>query len=229
MRLISFSLWNENPVFTVGAGKNIMLAAKWFPDWMPIIYHDNTVPKEVVKFLGDEGAILEDMTGSKYQDHKAMWRFLALDRPDCTHAIMRDCDSRLSEREAGSVNQWLMSGYPFHIIRDHPWHECYWPINAGMWGSRRDFLPQMEALIRLYRVPSHDYGYDQTFLEACIWPKAKQHALIHSPVRPPAMAAKGWAELPKCRDAFIGERFDDKDNPNTVDRNERNSNVNYSL
>lgn len=52
---------------------------------------------------------------------------------------MRDVDSRLSARDRMAVEEWIQSGEPFHVLRDHPAH-CGWPINAGMWGGVKGAL-----------------------------------------------------------------------------------------
>ena len=61
--------------------------------------------------------------------------------------LIRDVDSRISRREAAAVGAWVLSGLPFHAMRDHPSHALYAQaglmMQAGMWGGTRDACPEM--------------------------------------------------------------------------------------
>ena len=50
--------------------------------------------------------------------------------------MSRDLDSRVTEREAAAVHEWLKSNKTLHSMRDHPWHTV--PIMGGGWGSKLD-------------------------------------------------------------------------------------------
>ena len=41
---------------------------------------------------------------------------------------------RFSARESAAVSEWLSSDLPFHIMRDHNYHNSR--ILAGMWGAK---------------------------------------------------------------------------------------------
>jgi len=43
-KVISFSLWGNIKLYTIGTVKNAILAKKIFPDWIVYVYYDNTVP-----------------------------------------------------------------------------------------------------------------------------------------------------------------------------------------
>ena len=94
--------------------------------------------------------------------------------------ISRDCDSRLFERDVAAVNEWLESGKMFHIIRDHPGGHM-WEINAGMWGCRGGFIPDIKDQIEDYMASREDFdrSIDQCFLRDVIYPKAKESLLSH--------------------------------------------------
>ncbi len=77
------------------------------------------------------------------------WRFLAADDQRADAAIFRDVDSRISEREAHAVQEWLASGRAFHIMRDHPRH--WRPMMGGMWGVRPGALPPIRGLYTRWR------------------------------------------------------------------------------
>ena len=47
-------------------------------------------------------------------------RFLPFENANNKFFLSRDTDGRLIHREIKAIEQWLMSGKKFHIIRDHP-------------------------------------------------------------------------------------------------------------
>lgn len=218
-KYISFSLWGDLSTYNAGAIKNAELWQKLMPKWTMIVYYDDTVPQQTIATLASMGVQMRNMT-TLGMPHKAMWRFIVCDLSDCERFVSRDCDSRLSEREAHAIADWEASQLPFHVIRDHPWHSLTWPVLAGMWGCVGRFCGSMEFLIRRYSLPEYPYGYDQDFIEKCLWPKAKSQCLIHSAY--PVKAYEGAVHrfLPaRVGQAFIGERLDAFDEPNVTDRN----------
>ena len=138
MKLISFSLYGQDPKYIQGMYRNIELREEIYPDWNIIIFHDNSVPDSDIKEFADMGAILRNV--SEIGIYPASWRFLAYDEPNVHRFISRDADSRISEREAEAVREWEDSGKTFHIMRDHPHHGAppHKPILGGMWGMVKD-------------------------------------------------------------------------------------------
>ncbi len=136
-KLISFSLFGNNPKYCQGMLTNISLKEQFFPEWEIIIYHDNSVSDVILSALERKGATLKDVTG--FGVLPASWRFLAYDEPDVERFISRDADSRLSQREAVAVKEWEDSDKQIHIMRDHPHHgspQQGKPILGGMWGMK---------------------------------------------------------------------------------------------
>jgi hypothetical protein len=106
------------------------------------------------------------------------WRFLVADDPEVDAWVVRDSDSRLNAREKAAVDEWLASGASIHVMRDHPNHKR--PINAGMFGGRRDALKgkSMAGLVRAWR-DKKAYGGDLRFLNRVVWPLVKRDQLGH--------------------------------------------------
>ena len=75
-------------------------------------------------------------------------RFLPLSDPGVARFLVRDCDSRVSTAEAKLVADWIASGYPFHVVRDHVLHNDL--ILAGLWGGRADCDIDVLDLLRRY-------------------------------------------------------------------------------
>lgn len=145
MKLISFTLYGENPKYIEGMYRNIALQKQFYPDWNIIIYHDNSVNQDTLEKLSLD-CELKNVNDCGIS--AAAWRFLAHDE-DCERFIIRDSDSRISEREALAVKEWEESNKALHIMRDHPHHG--YAILGGMWGMKKDPNMSMKELILSYQ------------------------------------------------------------------------------
>ncbi len=171
-RLISFSLYGENPKYTLNAIVNAMLAPSIYPGWTCRFHVDDTVPPGVVAALRSLPAVEVAMM-DRHADARAMfWRFLPAAEPDLDAMISRDTDSWLSRREAVCVEEWLESGRRFHIVRDHCYHS--FPMMGGLWGVRGGVLPDLPAWIDEF-----EGIFDQGFLAERIYPLTLGHSVVH--------------------------------------------------
>ncbi|NJK63947.1 MAG: hypothetical protein HC921_15815 [Synechococcaceae cyanobacterium SM2_3_1] len=178
-KVISFSLWGQNPRYTHGAVENARLALQIYPAWQCRFYIDSTVPFDIIQQLNSlENVEIIEMPKPDLPWQGSFWRFYVLGDPDVDIAICRDADSRLGWREKAAVDQWLESGLPFHIIRDHPLHQD--PILAGLFGYQGT-IANIEWLIECYLFNHEDCQYliDQKFLGEVIYPFARYQALTH--------------------------------------------------
>lgn len=175
-KVISFSLWGDLPNYNIGAIRNAELAKKNFPGWICRYYVDeNSVPKETMDTLRcfDNVEIINEGKG----DWTGMfWRFYTAADPDVDIMISRDVDSRVSERDAIAVNEWLDSGKSFHIIRDHPHHG--YKILGGLWGVRGGKLRNMMQLIGRWQKQDRKQT-DQQFLAHLVYPIIRNDCFIH--------------------------------------------------
>ena len=129
--IIAYSLWGDDPMYWVGALKNIELSKIYYPGWICRFYIDKNSKTELIETIkGDNVEVI--LVDSKDSFHGMFWRFWASEDLDVDIFLSRDCDSRISEREVNAVNEWLESDKDFHIMRDHPYHTV--PILGGMWG-----------------------------------------------------------------------------------------------
>lgn len=173
-RLISFSLYGERPKDVVNAVINCLLAPHVYPGWTCRFYVDDTVPAAAQSLLRSFPNV-EIAEMPRHRDGGAMlWRFLPASEPDLDAMISRDADSWLSSREAACVNEWLESGRPFHIIRDHCYHSQ--KVMGGMWGVRGGVLPHMREWVEHFL---RDGSYDQEFLAERVYPLMVDDAVIH--------------------------------------------------
>jgi hypothetical protein len=202
-KIISFSLWGSEEKYTMGAIRNAELASKIYPGWRCRFYIDTlSVPLDTIKALEqfdvDIYSMPRDMSG-----WKGMFaRFLPASEDDVDVFISRDCDSRLSEREAAAVSEWMNSPRLIHSMRDHLYHTV--PILGGMWGAKRDAIPNMKALIEEWNQEDR-WQTDQEFLRDVIWPINAHKVLAHDNWnRFPGMAQNRFFPTERTNQDFIG-------------------------
>jgi hypothetical protein len=210
MKYLSFSLWGDKPIYNVGTIKNAELWPKIYPEWKMIVYYNNTVPNKTIEILKKLNCELVDMSESKI--YPCFWRFLASDLDDCEHSIIRDSDSRISEREKLAVYEWISSDKTLHVMRDHPAHRIPYGskrlgILAGMWGIKGNKFKFEKSILEFQNSNMNLYGVDQTFLMK-IYDLFSNDKITHDEFfenKP----------FPKKRDGlfFIGGRIDENDKP----------------
>ena len=165
-KVICFSLWGDNPTYTIGAIKNAKLAEEIYPGWICRYYVGKSTPTEIInqlmEFKNTEVFIMNESgnwTGM-------FWRFYAASDQNVSVMISRDTDSRLTKREKAAVDEWLASDKDFHIMRDHPQHAT--EILGGMWGVRNRLLIGMVSGINDY-AKGDFWQVDQNFLREKIY------------------------------------------------------------
>jgi len=203
-KVISFSLWGDNPKYTIGAIKNVELATKIYSDWTCRFYIGKSTPceiiNELIKFDNTEIVIMKD-----FGNWDGMfWRFYAAVDPTIDIMISRDCDSRLSNREKIAVDQWVDSDKGFHIMRDHPYHGT--EILGGMFGIKKNTVTNFFELLNNYNKENF-WQVDQNFLREKIYPLIKNNCIIHDPF---------FDKIPfptsRINKEFVGEVYDSFDN-----------------
>jgi len=175
MKLISFSLWGSNPKYTVGAIKNAQLAREIYPGWICRFYCANDVPNQII-FQLEEMDNVQLIFMEKPGDWTSMfWRFEPAGEEDIEVVISRDTDSRLNDREKQAVDEWLLSDFGFHIMRDHPWHG--YPVLGGMWGAKKGTIPNIKKLMTNFDQTDR-YGTDYSFF-AQISESIRGNVMVH--------------------------------------------------
>ena len=176
--VISFSLWGTAPFYAYGAMINLILARTVYPGWGCRFYVSADVPRPCVAYLRDNGADVRNIE-DEYPGVGLFQRFLVMNDPAVGRFLVRDCDARLSAPEADLVRQWIDSGYPFHVVRDHVLHN---ELMIGcMWAGRTDCGIDIVQLMRLYFTngPNAKYGHDQRMLGRMLWPLIRGRSLVH--------------------------------------------------
>jgi len=176
-RVITYSLYGDAPKYVKGAVRNAELINSTFPGWKARYYIDlASVPSDIVASLRSLGAELVPIDMAKHGNQSMFWRFWAAADPTIERFISRDVDSRLMARDYTAVNQWVQSGLPFHVVRDHPSHSLY-PMSGGLWGATRGALPQVMELIAAFPTDSK-YLTDMLFLNHDVWPIAMRAGVL---------------------------------------------------
>lgn len=207
--IICFSLWGNDPMYWVGARKNIDSVNLHFPNWFCRFYVDENCDGALINSLNGKNV---EIVKVKSEDsfHGMFWRFWGSLDEDVDIFLSRDCDSRFSEREIAAIKEWLGSDKDFHIMRDHPYHTV--PVLGGMWGCRNGLMRKIN-LGKLISEWSqfHRKGIDQDFLGQMIYPKVFSCAFEHS-----EFGLKFWNEIHKfpterMNYEFVGDVFDEND------------------
>lgn len=206
-KIISVSLWGDNPRYGKGAVINAKIAAGIFPDWRYRVYFGSSVPS----IYRDELSALSNVDIVEVDEsiwgYGMFWRFNAAFESPNTIMLCRDSDTRLIEREKRCVDEWLASDKSFSIIRDHPRHFDF-PIIGTMWGVK-GMLPYecFESMKRYER--EFRYVVDQLWLANEVYPKIKDDCLMHE------LGKDDWfsKERDQNNPVFVGQGYDENSSP----------------
>lgn len=178
-RVISTSLYGDNPRYTWGVVRNAELMPAVFPGWHLRVYtrSDMMPPEDIMADLKALGADIVTLRGEEKTSGFGMnWRFLVADDGDVGTFLCRDADSRVSLRDRWAAEEWLVGGKePFHVVRDHPSHSGY-KLMGGTWGARSSvFRGPLQPLSKtlgdyVARKGHGDYGADIDFLSVSLTP-----------------------------------------------------------
>lgn len=221
-KIISFSLWGEDAMYTSGAIKNAALCTEVYPGWICRFYMDDTVPKDIV----DKLYLLncEIVYRARSVDFLALfWRFEPLFDNDVSHFIVRDSDARLDCREKKAVDEWLESGKTVHIMRDHPNHK--WEIMGGMWGASKNLINKVPSISsdfnRYFNNPRSQalfknkeyFSYDQIFLKECLWPYVINDHVAHDEFNKFTGNELSFTISRNSKYHFVGQKYTQDDVP----------------
>lgn len=180
--VIAFSLWGDAPRYVETAVHNARIAPEIYPSWHCRFYCDDTVPQDVRQQLTTLGATVIMKARPPMRHGSLFWRFLAAEDPGIDRFLVRDADSLLNVRERVAVDDWLLSGRPFHAMRD--WWSHTELLLAGMWGGCGGLLCDLSGQVERYfqRPEVANRALDQGFLAQVVWPSIRDHCLIHDDI-----------------------------------------------
>lgn len=172
-KIISYCLWGDAPLYTVGAISNAKMAQQIYPDWICRFYiHRNSVPSWVVDELKKQPNVEISYYESDVGWGGMLHRFYPATEDDVSVMISRDTDSRLSLREKACVDDWLNnSTKKVHTIRDACVHQSQ--MMGGLWGVRDGYLkwikPHLDSMLESLKDGSGRKGLDQDFLNSKVY------------------------------------------------------------
>lgn len=212
-KIISFSLWGNDPKYLLGAIENAKLTPIIYPGWISRFYIGQSTIREFPKIVSclKSFSHVEIVEMDEEGGWAGMfWRFLACSDSDVEVVLSRDTDSRLNIREHEAVMDWMKSGRSFHIMRDHPLHRYL--ILGGMWGAKTEKLRKMGKWVSDFKKDDY-WNIDQEFLEQIVYPKIRKDCIVHDEfiVRRPFPKKRVGLE-------FVGEVFDQFNNPEPTGR-----------
>jgi hypothetical protein len=213
--VISFCLYGRQNKYILGAIENAKIAKKIFPGWEVCFYVSKKIPIKIVnnlKFYGAKVVIMSYPEGPVAM----LWRWKAFLEKDNDIVIIRDCDSRLSERDKLAVYEWIKSDKIIHIMRDHPWHTAF--IMGGMWGARaKKIANEMRFLDNdiTFKKNIKIYGYDQILLEKIIYSLFINKAFIHDEYTCLSSNSKSFP-VKMINNSFVGQVIENNKMPNYI-------------
>ena len=170
-KIISISVWGDNPRYIIGANRQYELAKQFYPDWKFRIYTDDRNKFSHLK----DAQIIQVVDGS----YGMYWRFGAMFEDKDNIVLIRDSDSRITPREVRAVNEWLDSDKAFHTFRDHDAHYEF-PIIGCAFGYKGRFNDLEHRRMLEYRSQLNYYVGDQIYLRDAIYPLVKDSMMVHT-------------------------------------------------
>lgn len=177
-KIISFSLWGENPKYTLGAIKNADLALSIYPEWICRYYVGLSTPQDIIDELEKRENTEIIRMNEQGEWNSMFWRFLPVGDDDVEIMLSRDCDSRLSIREKLCVDEFINSEKLFHCMLDHPFHNG---IMGGMWGAKKGILKNIKQLIDDWP-KTNQWQTDQSFLNHVVNPIVTDVKMVHDSI-----------------------------------------------
>jgi len=231
-KVISMSLYGINPRYIWGVIRNAQLVPVYLPDWTLRVYvagdpaqTELSVPLRIInklKLLGAE--VIKVLTENTMTPRN--WRLLVANDHQIDYFLIRDADTRLSEREAVVVKDWLSAAEEngplsavIHCIRDHPRHADQAVVD-GLWGGRPGALHQLlrQNIAEMIGGAASNMSSvaksktTMTLMNQFLWPAVSNFSYCHDSVSPcdrwiPLLSRRQFP-LPRQGRQYIGQKFD---------------------
>jgi hypothetical protein len=179
MIIFSYSLYGANPKYTHGALANARIIKERFPDAKMYVYAAESVPADIKEQLAAMAHVRLIPVPTREGSRGMFDRFLAIDDPECDIMFVRDADSRIHERDAACIEDFIADPSKLiQIIRDHKYH--YYRIVGCAFAVRKEAMAQSMASL-IAKTPHYgtNYGCDQNFLVAEFYKKFLDRAQIY--------------------------------------------------
>jgi hypothetical protein len=204
-KIISYSLYGSKSYYCEGAIKNAKdKTTTYGSEWETWFYVYEDVPQNYIEELKKHADKIIYIDKNFYIKHGMFWRFLPILENDVICMIVRDLDSRSSQKEVICVNEWIESDKAVHIIRDGITHQM--PFMGGILGFKKPLPFNLNELINKYPQfwTNNQYNMDQLFLAHCVYPLTINNRLIHDSFN--HYELDGYIKL-ETTERFIGEKI----------------------
>src|SRR6218665_2474027 len=239
--IIAMTLFGKDPKYTWGAIRNAQLMPIVFPKWKLRFYvphpqfippsADNTrveiVPRRILSKLGQLGSDIVYVKTFSDKIPPKFWRYLVTMDKTVDYFLIRDADSRISDRDSAAVSDWMQeTDIPaLHCVRDHPKHADF-PIVDGLFGGRisklrsrlngKNLLDIVQEFYTNTSGPLMDYAANdkrkepEDILNDILWSMLHEDALCHDSV-----SCEKWnntRSFPVKRELeeYLGQKFDER-------------------
>jgi hypothetical protein len=180
-KVISYCIWGDNKLYNYGVYENALLLNKIFPDWYMVVYYTKTALIKVIEEINKINNVECIPVNLSNHPRNSMLRFLAGFNKNNDVVIFRDADSRLIQRDAEAVKEWLdNTNKSIHIIRDNITHR---KMCAGLWGVRNRIMCNKDIIAKYYEyfnLLDSKWTIDEKFLNQVLYPKYINDATIHA-------------------------------------------------
>ena len=175
--IFSYCIYGTSPKYVEGMVRNLEQIREFYPSFETWIVAGNDVPSEYIeKYRSFQNVKLTHVpfTGGRLMTY----RFFPIDDPSVHCMIVRDADSRITERDRECIRRFMESEFTLYTIRDHYYHRC--PIMGGQWGIKRTSTDSSFQLESAYHEVKESltkncgvdaYDTDQYFTRHYIYPK----------------------------------------------------------
>ena len=181
MKIISYTIFGEEQWYRNGLIKNIEIAKNLFSDWTVRVYISNKVEKEFIRKVSKYSNVELVIKNENYPFEGLLWRILPMEEGHDA-VIVRDCDTRLFQRDKNLVDDWIASDFKYHICRDNP--GSYNVILGGLWGGKKSKL-DLEKNFHTWREDyiknkNSFYLWDIDFLRRYVYPVIRKNLVVYT-------------------------------------------------
>ncbi|ELU12342.1 hypothetical protein CAPTEDRAFT_189487 [Capitella teleta] len=215
--VISMSLFGTNIDLLYGALRYSQLVPIIFPAWRLRVYVEDykdkpnypNVLRIIVRKLENSGVEVIKLGANVTSIlHPSLWRYLIADDLDVNYFIVRDANTRPSEREAAALEAWLQKRKMFYCVRDYPTHSAQGLIPSLVGGipvQLKEYFKEPWLKIMA------SFKSDLEFLRTYLWPKIKSKLYCHDSVSCTQWPGAEAFPILRKENEFIGQRFDAND------------------
>lgn len=179
-RVFSFCIYGEKRTYLEGLLRNLEFIGTRYPSFEKHVYVGCDISEDFVRMceaFPSTHAHRLGFTGGRLMSS----RFLAIDLPGVDMMLVRDADSRITERDCWCIDDFIGSQFGLFTIRDHKFHSR--EVMGGLWGMRRIQGFSMHAAYADYAATTVDlerYQSDQDFLRNHVYRPFRKNFLAYT-------------------------------------------------